>query len=284
MKAICQHRFWGKAIKCLILAGTLAAAVTIVSPRSLEADSSTLPPWLQQIRDEFVGHNNTLVTHDANQAQQHLSLSGALSAHNSAQTSQYNTLSQEHQSLSGGGTVHDGAQTSQHHDLSQQIANLSTGGDQSGLPPTWDKTLAANDTGDPCNSTRFKCVMGGASVRDNETGLVWERSIDVTTQTWVSALGRCANLNTGGRKGWRLPSFAELSSLVDPSVAPPAPRLPAGHPFTNVQSFYWSATTLASNPPFAWFVYFGSGDVDSSDKVFSFSVWCVRGGMNADAY
>src|SRR6266850_4969907 len=141
-----------------------------------------------------------------------------LPAHDSAQTSQHNTLS-------GQATTHDLAQTAQHNALQTAIGNLSTTADHSGLPQAWDKTLLANDTGDPCNSARFKCVMGGAAVRDNETGLVWERSLVVTTQTWASALGRCANLSSGGRKGWRLPSFAELSSLVDPSVVPTAPRL-----------------------------------------------------------
>src|SRR5262245_56889752 len=46
------------------------------------------------------------------------------------------------------------------------------------VTPNWDKNLPANDPGGACpaSSSRFTCVFGGAAVRDNETGLVWEQS------------------------------------------------------------------------------------------------------------
>src|SRR5438034_485240 len=89
----------------------------------------------------------------------------------------------------------------------------------------------------------------------------------------------------GGRRGWRLPSFAELSSLVDADVAQPGPTLPPGHPFLNVQSSnYWSATTRAVDPTVALTVDFNLGNVFAFSKSTIFSVWCVRGGMNADQY
>lgn len=63
------------------------------------------------------------------------------------------------------------------------------------------------------------------------------------------------------------------------------PALSLGHPFTNVQSaHYWSATTNAEDPTGAWFVYFGNGYVDGYNKTGSLQVWCVRGGMHAEAY
>src|SRR5437867_2187969 len=145
-----------------------------------------------------------------------------------------------------------------------------------GLPQAWDKTLPANDPGGACpsNSSRFTCVMGGTAVRDNETGLVWERSPDTDFHSWRLARGfafGCTAREVGGRKGWRLPSFAELASLVDPSVA--GPSLPAGHPFTNVQSNkYWSATTDAHDPTSAVIVDFSTGTVLSSTKEVSWLV------------
>src|SRR5207249_690252 len=60
MEAHCQHRFWGNARKCLVLAGTLAAAVTLVSPGGLEAASPSTDAIQTQIS-----------AHDAAQTQQH---------------------------------------------------------------------------------------------------------------------------------------------------------------------------------------------------------------------
>ena len=133
-----------------------------------------------------------------------------------------------------------------------------------------------------------RCVVlaafDNAAVRDNEMGLVWERSPQLMPAVWFEGRGTCADKTVGNRKGWRLPSFPELASLMDPSVSP-GPTLPVGHPFTNVQSFgYWSATTNAGSPTLAWAVIFSIGIVGPADKSLSFRVWCVRGGMNAEAY
>lgn len=146
------------------------------------------------------------------------------------------------------------------------------------LPPVWDKRLTANDSGDPCNSSRFTCVMGGQAVRDNETGLVWEKSPDtVNFRPWASALNSCANRITGGRMGWRLPSVHELSSLMDPSIANPGPRLPQSHPFINVQSnFYWAATGRSDDSAVAWGANFLEGTVVGDGKPSAHLSWCVR--------
>jgi hypothetical protein len=206
-----------------------------------------------------------------------------LPAHDANQTSQHN-------SLSGQVTTHDSAQTSQHNELKGKIDNL---GDHSGLPPTWDKILPANDPGGPCpsNSSRFTCVMGGAAVLDRETGLVWEQSPSISTFSWSStttttAATHCNQLNVGHRKGWRLPTIQELASLVDGDPANTSrPRLPPGHPFSNVQSSpgYWSATTRATLTINAWGAGFGDGGVGNVDKAFTLLfVWCVRGGHGVD--
>ena len=56
------------------------------------------------------------------------------------------------------------------------------------------------------------------AVLDKETQLVWERKPSTTTYLWQNARFVCAQKAVGWRGGWRLPSFYELSSLVDPSV------------------------------------------------------------------
>jgi hypothetical protein len=143
----------------------------------------------------------------------------------------------------------------------------------------WDKVLTTD---------RFELVMNGASVRDNETRLVWEQSPDITggansdgLRLWREAQVYCFQSEVGGRGGWRLPTIAELTSLKDTN-----PALPSGPPFSNVQllGFYWSVTT--SNGIFnrAWLVNFGSGQVGTGPKADSQYVWCVRGGQGHDAF
>lgn len=147
--------------------------------------------------------------------------------------------------------------------------------------PSWDQTLPS--------TTRFIVLsnMGSAAVLDRETGVVWERSPNTSTFVWGAALSYCNNLNVGGRTGWRLPTIQELMSLVDLSVpVPPGPRLPSGHPFTNVQSsFYWSGNTATAISNTAWsapFGAFGTVAAGSTDKGLSLFTWCVRGGQAAE--
>ena len=143
--------------------------------------------------------------------------------------------------------------------------------------PSWDQKIGA--------ATRFVVLTdwNSQAVLDKETGLVWEKTPSITGKSWVDARHHCTNdTATGTRKGWRLPSISELASVIDPSL--PAPFVPASI-FTGVQSAnYWSAATIAGSPTLAWSVYFGSGDVFRNVKTGTGLAWCVRGGMNADAY
>jgi hypothetical protein len=96
-------------------------------------------------------------------------------------------------------------------------------------------------------------------------------------------------MNVGNRKGWRLPTIQELASLVDGDPANmSSPRLPPGHPFSNVESgsggspYYWSATTGAALPGDAWGILFDTGFVTDTTKGATGLVWCVRGGQGVD--
>jgi hypothetical protein len=139
----------------------------------------------------------------------------------------------------------------------------------------------------PNASRRFVVLadFNNEAVLDRETGLVWERSPAATVQTWAAARGICATKNVGNRKGWRLASFLELTSLIDPSVPSPGPALPPGHPFLNVQSAgYWSASSDAGDPTAAWGVLFDTGAVFTGAKSFASPVWCVRGWIQESVY
>ena len=155
---------------------------------------------------------------------------------------------------------------------------------------SWDKVLPG--------SRRFVVLdaFGGEAVLDKETGLVWERTpgdlnrdgvIGVgDPRTWFTAHGTCRSKIVGDRRGWRLPTFEELASLVDPSNAFPRVTLPAGHPFIGdfSSSFdFWSANTLVSAPTIALALPFGTDyDAIGFPKDSELFLWCVRGGRGVD--
>jgi hypothetical protein len=162
------------------------------------------------------------------------------------------------------------------------------------IPPSWFRELAANNgDGGGCNSTRFTCVMGNQAVLDNETGLVWERDAGTNNPTFNGAWQECAQyVLIDNRRGWRLPTIDELATLIDKSQSPF--RLPAGHPFTNVNGVgdgpYWSSTTDPTAPSTGSFaVDFLTGDVVQWSKggtppSIIEHVWCVRGPGGNDGY
>ena len=140
--------------------------------------------------------------------------------------------------------------------------------------------------GEPNDSSgRFKVLhkYNYEAVRDEETGLVWEQSPDAIVRNWLAAQIFCNQRTVGNRKGWRLPTIQELASLIDPTVPEPGPTLPAGHPFSNVQSStYWSASTSATDTSFAWDVIVRNGGVFTNPKSVPLFVWCVRDGQGVD--
>ena len=155
--------------------------------------------------------------------------------------------------------------------------------------PAWDQTLACTT---PANCPRFIVLsnMGSAAVLDRETGLVWEKSPSTGPVIWVDARMMCNNLTIGKRKGWRLPTIQELASLVDGDPANiGSPRLPPGHPFTNVQSSkYWAATQGVDTNDRSN-VDFSTGEVGQQYLSSPFPLlddikpWCVRGGPGVES-
>ncbi len=195
------------------------------------------------------------------------------------------------------GVLHQIAALSQQlDDVLDAVNNISTNGDLRGVTQNWDKKLdSTNGDANGCNSDRFTCVFPtatfptGALVRDNETGLVWERSPDDGKRTWSDAIFNCSQKVIADRMGFHLPMIEQLASLVDRAIADPA--LPPMHPFQNIQSgdvfsdTYWTATTdtrVNVNLSQAWEVRITNGTTGDSNKVNSGIVWCVRGGQAFD--
>jgi hypothetical protein len=120
-----------------------------------------------------------------------------------------------------------------------------------------------------------RCVRGGqpaqsftdnadGTVTDNKTGLVWQQD-EPGLMMWGDALSHCEDLNLGGHDDWRLPNTKELKSLVDSSRYYPAintayfPNAAA----SAASSSYWSSTTDASYPDYAWCLWFYDGGIIS---------------------
>ena len=122
---------------------------------------------------------------------------------------------------------------------------------------------------------RFEILHNG--VLDRLTGLLWQRSANLTAQTvkWREALAAVDGLNRAGAESvWRLPTINELESLVD--CAAHSPALPSGQPFTDVQEIYWSSSTSLFEPDWAWALYLEKGATGVGQKRYAqFSVWAV---------
>jgi hypothetical protein len=128
---------------------------------------------------------------------------------------------------------------------------------------------------------------GNGTVTDNLTGLIWLKNAYCTGQemTWAQAMdyansianGTCGLSDSSQAGDWRLPKLCELHSLIDFSQYKPA--LPSGHPFLDVQYWYWSSTTPAFSTSSAWYVNLNYGDVDDGDQAYTNVVWAVRGGQ-----
>ena len=119
---------------------------------------------------------------------------------------------------------------------------------------------------------------GNGTVTDERTGLMWEQGLCPVRYAWVDATKvRIAELNAaalGGHTDWRLPTRAELVSLIEDTRHDPwcDPIL------TCQSSIYWSATTCQDDPSSAWLVFFLDGDVYADVKGNTYYVRGVRGG------
>jgi hypothetical protein len=143
----------------------------------------------------------------------------------------------------------------------------------------WGRKFAVNE--------RFVVLapFNNEAVLDKETQLVWRRS-PVQATVWTAAFHYCLVSAAGGRGGWRLPRYSELTSLIGSTAASVGGVLPAGHPFQNidVQAYYWSSTVSVTHPTTAAYskaLLLHSSNVDSMSNPHPFL--CVRGAGEAGA-
>jgi len=157
----------------------------------------------------------------------------------------------------------------------------------------------------------------GKTIFDHQTGLEWEKKTadaDPThagihdkdnTYTWSTGTnkpngtaftvflaglnaGACSSTSDGttesnqtdcsfaGHGDWRLPKLSELKTIVDCSLGAPCVAPIFG---PTQSSDYWSSSSFAGTPGYAWVVGFGYGLSNYAYETGNLSVRAVRGGL-----
>ncbi len=166
----------------------------------------------------------------------------------------------------------------------------------------WIANFAVGNIGSSPKSTSnllVRCVSGEAqasfpkfkdngdgTIYDKQTSLTWQKcsqgqANDTTctgtasTYMWANAITTCSSLSLVG-KVWRLPSFRELRTLVDTSVAT-APSINTAFFPSTVSNNYWTSTTYTPSTTNAWIVDFGTAINGNYSKTNNYQTRCVSG-------
>lgn len=124
-------------------------------------------------------------------------------------------------------------------------------------------------------------TMNNETVTDLLTGLTWTRQANMSgfPMRWQESIDYIKSINERklfGFSDWRLPNRRELRSLI--SYQTHRPALPENHPFLDVfQGWYWTSTSAAINPAFAWYIHLEGARMFYGRKDQFFLAWPVRG-------
>jgi hypothetical protein len=112
---------------------------------------------------------------------------------------------------------------------------------------------------------------------DTKTGLEWQFH-SPGQMTWHEARQYAESLALDRKSDWRLPTAAELETLLDREALFERirPIVRKEVPFRDLLS-YWTATTFAPNTNSAWIVMFDGAYILSYYKSNAYYVRCVRG-------
>ncbi len=140
--------------------------------------------------------------------------------------------------------------------------------------------------------TQHAAYTSDYTTKDNTTGLVWKTCSEGlsgatcttgsnSTMPWNNAVNQCAALNSAnsgagyaGIKTWRLPTKAELETIVDYGKYNPA----INATYFPVAYNCWSSSTYVATTTGAWFVNFYNGNSSYTNKTVSYYVRCVSSG------
>ena len=163
------------------------------------------------------------------------------------------------------------------HPLRQGLAGAR---ERFGLDELWRPAACALASAPGSGAGRFR--QQGGTVRDASTGLVWERGGSPYALTLTGARAYVDKLNAeafAGRTGWRLPTVAELCTLLLPE--PDLRQLCMDGAFDSRQRRLWSAD--AKSFVAAWYADVEHGFVWWQDATCEFFARCVMLEENQDA-
>jgi hypothetical protein len=129
--------------------------------------------------------------------------------------------------------------------------------------------------------------LGNGTVRDEITQLVWQKTVNSSTQafTWAAAPGYCSSLTLPAPAGttWQVPTRIQALSLVDytTGAAMDAPFLASGQPPGGKYTWTstpWVVSQISTKPQYSWMVNFGGGGgltSNAADRTAAEFVRCV---------
>lgn len=99
---------------------------------------------------------------------------------------------------------------------------------------------------------------GDGTVTDRVTGLMWQKT-DHGECSWEAAVSNAPSVNTGGHTDWRLPTPAELFSILNHKTNPAVnplyfPNNPAG-----MAEYWWTTDIYGTNSSLVWCANKGGG-------------------------
>ncbi|MEA3315966.1 MAG: DUF1566 domain-containing protein, partial [Campylobacterota bacterium] len=131
----------------------------------------------------------------------------------------------------------------------------------------WDKSIFSGNRSYSKNTTN--------TVKDNLTGLIWQKTPNYKKYNWEKAKNYCRSLSLDGYNNWRLPNFNELFYLADRTKYNPA--IDTNYFNVKTDNWYWTSTSYKNSSSRAWVVGFSLGNnrIKSDDRYDRY-VRCVR--------
>lgn len=131
---------------------------------------------------------------------------------------------------------------------------------------------------------------GDGTVTHYITGLTWKRCAEGQTWSGSTCSGTAktyswTQANALGSGDWRLPTVAELVTIVERDNFKPAINATIFPKVQEESASFWSASTYAADVSQAWYVNFGPGNSYSFSKSSDpLQVRLVRGGRTRDSF